>query len=326
MGLAMMPARGPTTQAKYSSGRSLSLAGGGMIRAMQNRISAFLLGLGTALVAAPGATQWAVYEQPTAADWAALAELPDFSGVWERGGGGGRGRGTAPAAAPGAGRATGAGAVPGAGRPTGPGPGAGRAAGGGGRGGASPTPEYAALRDQLRETQGPNQMANCLPPAMPGIMSQPYPMEFLLTPGKVTIVIEAFTQVRHIYTDGRALPEFPDPTFFGTSIGHWEGDTLIVESVGFNEFVTIGGIPHSDELRITERISLVDPDTMLIETTFTDPLALTEPYTTSATFARHRDWTIAEYICQENNRNFVTSDGQEGITLDNPGGQPPPPN
>jgi hypothetical protein len=315
----MMPAWGGPTQAKYSLPGLARIDGGGMIRAMQNRISTFLLGVGITLVAIPGATQWAVYEQPIAADWAALAELPDFSGVWERGGGG-RGRG----AAPGAGRATGAGAAPGAGRP--PGPGAGRAAGGGGRGGASPTPEYAALRDQRSETPSPNQMANCLPPAMPGIMSQPYPMEFLMTPGKVTIVIEAFTQVRHIYTDGRALPEFPDPTFFGTSIGHWEGDTLIVESVGFNEFVTIGGIPHSDELKITERISLIDPDTMQIETTFTDPLALTEPYTTSATFARHRDWTIAEYICQENNRNFVTSDGTEGITLENPGGQPPPQN
>ena len=274
---------------------------------MQHRISALLLGLGTTFFAASASTQWAVYEQPTAADWAALAELPDFSGVWERGGGRGRG------AAAGAGRA--AGAAPGAGR-----------AAGGGRGGASPTPEYAALRDQLRATQGPNQMANCLPPAMPGIMSQPYPMEFLMTPGKVTIILEAFTQVRHIFTDGRELPEFPDPTFFGTSIGRWEGETLVVESVGFNEFVTMGGIPHSDELRITERISLIDPDTMLIETTFTDPLALTEPYTTSATFARHRDWTLAEYICQENNRNFVTQDGEEGIILDNPGGQPPPPN
>jgi hypothetical protein len=281
-----------------------------MIRAMQHRIGTLLLGLGAALVATTASTQWAVYEQPTAADWTALAELPDFSGVWERGGGGGRGRATGP----GAGRAAGAGA------------GAGRAAGTGGRGGASPTPEYAALRDQLRATQGPSQMANCLPPAMPGIMSQPYPMEFLLTPGKVTIILEAFTQVRHIYTDGRTLPEFPDPTFFGTSVGRWEDGTLIVESVGFNELVTMGGVPHSDELRITERISLIDPDTMLIETTFTDPVALTEPYTTSATFARHRDWTLAEYICQENNRNFVTSDGEEGIILDNPGGQPPPPN
>jgi hypothetical protein len=295
-----------------------------MIPAMQNRTSSLLVGIGAALVATTAMAQWAVYEQPTAADWAALAELPDFSGVWERGGGG-RGRGAAGGVA-GAGRAAGAGAAPGAGRAAGAGaaPGAGRGAGG--RGGASPTPEYAALRDQLRAAQGPSQMANCLPPAMPAIMSQPYPMEFLLTPGKVTIILEAFTQVRHIYTDGRELPEFPDPTFFGTSIGRWEGGTLVVESVGFNEFVTIGGIPHSDELRITERISLLDPDTMLIETTFTDPRALTEPYTTSATFARHRDWTLAEYICQENNRNFVTSDGEEGIILDNPGGQPPPPN
>jgi hypothetical protein len=260
---------------------------------MQHKIKPVFLALGAALVATSAVSQWAVYEKPTAADWAAMAELPDFSGVWERGGGGG-GRG-----------------------------------GGRGRGGGSalsPTPEYAALRDQLRATAGPSQMANCLPPGMPGIMSQPYPLEFLMTPGKVTIVIEAFTQVRHIYTDGRELPEFPDPTFFGASVGRWEGDTLVVESVGFNDLVTISGIPHSDQMKITERISLIDDDTMQIETTITDPAALTGPYTTSATFARHRDWTIAEYICEENNRNFVDSSGEEGIILDNPGGLPPPPN
>jgi hypothetical protein len=234
--------------------------------------------------------QWAVYEKPTADDWAALAQLPDFSGVWERGGGG---RGAGP-----------------------------------GRGGGStlsPTPEYAALRDQLRANASPAQSANCLPPGMPGIMSQPYPIEFLLTPGKVTIVIEAYTQVRHIYTDGRELPDYPDPTFFGTSIGHWEDGTLVAESVGFNDLVTISGIPHSDGMKITERFSLIDDDTMRIETTISDPEALTQPYTTSATLARHRDWTIAEYVCQENNRNFVTSSGEEGIILDNPGGLPPPP-
>jgi hypothetical protein len=245
-----------------------------------------------ALLGMPAAiAQWAVYEAPTADDWAALAELPDFSGVWERGGGGG----------------------------------------GFGRGGStlSPTPEYAALRDAARADApgGGGQMANCLPPGMPGIMSQPYPMEFLMTPGKVTIVIEAFTQVRHIFTDGRELPEFPDPGFFGSSIGRREGDTLVVESVGFNDIVTIGGgLPHSDQMKITERIRLDDNDRMQIETTITDPLALTEPYVTNATFARHRDWTIAEYVCEENNRNFVDASGEDGIILDNPGGLPPAPN
>ncbi len=174
------------------------------------------------------------------------------------------------------------------------------------------TPEYAAKRDALRaQAREDNETANCLPPGMPGIMNQPYPMEFLLTPGKMTIVIEAYTQVRHIYTDGRKLPEDPDEKFFGTSIGHWEGDTLVVETVGFSPLTQIAaGIPHSDNMKILERFRLTDPDTMSIETTITDPKALTAPYTSSRTLKRHRNWTIAEYICEENNHNFVDANWQ----------------
>ena len=93
---------------------------------------------------------------------------------------------------------------------------------------------------------------------MPGIMGQPYPMEFLLTPGKVTIVIEAYTQVRHIYTDGRSLPDEPDPKFFGTSIGRWEGDTLVAETVGFTPLTcsTRAGVPHGEKMKIVERFRL----------------------------------------------------------------------
>jgi hypothetical protein len=258
---------------------------------MRYALGAGALATAAVLFTLTSRAQWAVYEKPTAEDWAALAELPDFSGVWERGGGGGGFRGR------------------------------------GGGSPLSPTPEYAALRDQQRAAgSGESQATNCLPPGMPAIMTQPYPIEFLLTPGKVTIVIEAYTQVRHIYTDGRPLPEYPDPNFFGTSVGHWEGGTLVAESVGFSDLVQIGaGLPHSDQMKITERFSLTGPDTMQIETTITDPLALTQPYTTVATLARHRDWTIAEYICEENNRNFVDSTGEAGIILDNPGGLPPPP-
>jgi hypothetical protein len=200
----------------------------------------------------------------------------------------------------------------------------------GGRAGGAPagpqlTPAYAAKRQELASRGAEdNNTANCLPPGMPGIMGQPSPMEFLMTPGKVTIVIEAYTQVRHIYTDGRKLPEDPDPGFFGTSIGRWEGNTLVVESVGFNDLVTISGVPHSDQMKITERFSLRDDNTLQVETTITDPKALTQPYTTPGTYARHRDWTIAEYVCEENNRNYVNSSGQEGIVLGNPGGVPPP--
>jgi hypothetical protein len=246
---------------------------------------------------------------PTAADWAALAKLPDFTGVWEVGLGGGGARGAATASA-------GAQAVtPPAARGAAP-----AGARGGGAAGPQLTPEYAAKRDALRaQAREDNETANCLPPGMPGIMNQPYPMEFLLTPGKMTIVIEAYTQVRHIYTDGRKLPEDPDEKFFGTSIGHWEGDTLVAETVGFSPLTQIAaGIPHSESMKILERFRLTDPDTMTIETTITDSKALTAPFVSSRTLKRHRNWTIAEYICEENNHNFVDSSGKAGIKLDKP--------
>ncbi|HYR83338.1 MAG TPA: hypothetical protein VE422_04590 [Terriglobia bacterium] len=240
-----------------------------------------------AAIATTAIAQKTVSRAPTAADWAALARLPDFTGVWEISRGGGGGRGVAPA-------------------------------------GPALTPEYAAKRDALRASAPEDkETANCLPAGMPAIMGQPYPMEFLMTPGKVTIVIEAYTQVRHIYTDGRPLPEDPDLKFHGTSIGHWEGETLVVETIGFSPLTQLaGGIPHSGNMRIVERLRLTGPDTMSIETTITDPRVLTAPYKTNITLARHRNWTIAEYICEENNRNFVDEKGKAGVILNNPGGLP----
>jgi hypothetical protein len=227
---------------------------------------------------------------PTAADWAALGKLPDFTGVWEvsRSAGGAGGAGAAPS------------------RP-------------------SLTPEYEARRTAyLAAPPEDSETANCLPPGMPGIMGQPYPMEFLFTPGKVTIVIEAYTQVRHIYTDGRRLPDDPDLEFHGTSVGRWEGDTLVVETVGFSPLTQIErGVPHGGNMTIVERFRLTGPDTMSIQTTITDPEVLTAPYTSNRTLGRHRNWTIAEYICEENNRNFVDEKGKAGINLANPGGLPP---
>jgi hypothetical protein len=225
---------------------------------------------------------------PTAADWTALAKLPDFTGVWELGLGGGGGGGRA-----------------------------------GGRGAAGPslTPAYAA-KAKAQPASPPAEdtlTANCLPPGMPGIMGQPYPMEFLMTPGQVTIVIEAYNQIRHIYTDGRALPQDPDPTFYGTSVAHWDGDTLVAETVGFAQVPRGITFPYSDKMKIVERFRLTAPDTMSIETTIVDPEALAAPYSMgSRTLARHRNWTIAEYICEENNRNFVDEKGKAGINLANP--------
>jgi len=240
---------------------------------------------------------------PTAADWAAMPKLPDFNGVWEIPLGGGRGAGRG-AAAP-----------------------ADRT--GGGRGADAPpplTPEYAAKAQALaRQATKPedNQSANCLPPGMPAIMAQPYPVEIVMTPGLVTIVIEAYTQVRHIYTDGRPLPDDPDPSFDGFSVGRWEGSTLVVDTVGFEQVPRGISFPYSDKMRIVERFKLTDPDTLSVETTLIDPVALTMPYSMGTrVFKRHRTWTIAEYVCEENNRNFVDDKGKAGITLANPEASP----
>jgi hypothetical protein len=256
-------------------------------------------------VSAAAAAPQAARQPPTAADWASLAQLPDFTGVWEISMGGPAARGTTPAPG-GAGRGGSDAAARGRGR--------------GSPAGPSLTPEYAA-RKRAFDANPPedSESANCLPPGMPGIMGQPYPMEFLLTPGQVTIVIEAYTQVRHIHTDGRPLPDDPDLTFQGTSAGRWEGDALIVDTVGFSPLTRLDrGVPHGDKMRIHERFRLTDPDTMNIETTIVDPDALTAPYTSNRILKRHRSWTLAEYVCEENNRNSVDANGKAGVNLASP--------
>ena len=160
----------------------------------------------------------------------------------------------------------------------------------------------------------------CEPPGMPGIMTQPYDLEFLFTPGRVTIIQEAYMQVRRVFTDGRPLPEDPDPTYNGSSIGHWEGDTLVVTTVGLREGATMGrwGITYSDQVKLTERIHLdaKNKDQLVIETSFTDPKALAAPWHTIARFKRERALDQIEFICVQNDRNPINEKGQvlfEGV-------------
>jgi hypothetical protein len=211
--------------------------------------------------------------------WSAIANLPNFVGVWEV---------------------------------------AFNRAGGGRPEPISLTPKYEAMQKAyMANPPQDTPAANCVPPGMPGIMGQPYPIEFLFTPGKVTILIEAYMQIRHIYTDGRKHPDDPDLTYNGNSIGRWDGDTLVVDSVGFTPDTPLGaqGIEHSSKMHIVERMHLRDANTLEIATTVDDAEALTKPFTRTATFARHSDWTMAEYICQQNNRNSVDEKGKAGINL-----------
>lgn len=177
------------------------------------------------------------------------------------------------------------------------------------------TPEYEALREAfLAERATMNVGAeSCEWPGMPRIMTYPYPLEILHTPGRITLIFEAESQVRRIFLDrAEHLPyDELDPTYNGDSIGHWEGDVLVVDTVGFNGSTHIAnGYPHSEEMHIVERIRYIDGDTIQVDLVISDPLALTEPFEQTVIYSRRPDWRIREYSCMENNRDAPDASGE----------------
>ena len=179
------------------------------------------------------------------------------------------------------------------------------------------SPEAQAKADSAKREGLQNRNANCIPPGVPEIMGWPYPIEFIYSPGRVTLAIESDSQVRRIYTDGRGHSADPDPTFNGDSIGHWEGDTLVIDTVALNPTTEIApGVGHTDQAHIVERVRKTAPDALEIVTTVDDPKVLTAPWTTTTHFIRHRDWTIQEYVCEQNNHDSVDADGRPGFRID----------
>jgi len=177
--------------------------------------------------------------------------------------------------------------------------------------------------EEAKDEEPPTESANCLPPGMPTIMFQPYDVEFLFTPGRVTIIQEAYMQVRRVFTDGRDHPADLDPTFNGHSIGHWEGDTLVIDTAGLGHETPLGfnRLNHGPKLHVVERIHLTAPDTLEDQMTLTDPDVLEKPWHMIRTFHRRRDLDQLEFICEENNRNPIGKDGQVSTIL-HPGGTP----
>jgi len=217
--------------------------------------------------------------------------VPDFSGTWER------------YTPPRNSNAPPAGGTPGAGLgPT--------------FGGSPPPlkPEFAAAYEadvrsrQEAERRGepiPSVNAQCLPEGMPGMMIALFPMEVLQTRGQITIVQEAFSQIRRIYI-GEDAPAIADaePTFFGHSGARWEGDTLVVETVGIKESVRYRNAPHSANVRIHERMRMLDANRFENQITVVDPEYFTGPWSWTWTYQRKPNYKIYEYVC-EDNREFV---------------------
>jgi len=150
----------------------------------------------------------------------------------------------------------------------------------------------------------------CVPYGMPSMMSVAvYPIEVIQTPKQVTIIAEAFSEVRRVYI-GKPQQKVDDvpPGYYGRSVGRWEADTLIIDTVGIKESVQYQRMPHSDQMHITERIRLVAPDVLHDQITIEDPVVLEKPYTYTLAYRRMPDYEMVEFVC-DNNREYVDDQG-----------------
>ena len=141
----------------------------------------------------------------------------------------------------------------------------------------------------------------CMPEGMPGMMGATFPMEILETPGQVTIIQEAFTQVRRVYLGAPPIAaEDAEPRFNGHSTGRWMGNTLVVETVGVKTSSRFRNVPHSAKMRITERLRLVNDEILENQVTIDDPEYLTKPWTWTWMYKRWPTYKIEEYVCEDN--------------------------
>lgn len=148
----------------------------------------------------------------------------------------------------------------------------------------------------------------CLPPGIPRMMATPFPFQIFQLPDRVIFIFEVGAHVwRVIYTDGRPHPKDPNPSFLGDAVGRWEGDTLVVDVIGFNDTTWLDqdGHPHTGALHVIERYTRTEEMTLHYEATIDDPKAYTKPWTISYTIPWALGVEIYEYICQENNKDVA---------------------
>jgi hypothetical protein len=175
---------------------------------------------------------------------------------------------------------------------------------------AGDTIPYSALGKKTKESRlaKDDPEANCLPAGVPRIA--PYPWRILTTPSgsHMYFLFEGnIHSYRQIFMDGRKHPEGDalNPTWYGHSVGRWEGDTLVIDTVGFNDrsWFDFVGNPHSDQLHVIERYTRQDGATMTNEITIDDPVMYTRPWKVTFTARARPDEELMEYICQENEKD-----------------------
>jgi hypothetical protein len=142
----------------------------------------------------------------------------------------------------------------------------------------------------------------CLPHGVPdGMLVPTIPFKIVQTPQEVVVLQEEFNSYHQIFTDGRSMPEDPDPAWYGYSVGHWEGDTLVVDTDHFKEgsWLDNGGLPHTDALKMMRRIHRVNFGTMDMDVTINDPKAYTKVWNAATIhFKLFADMELIEHLCE----------------------------
>ena len=170
------------------------------------------------------------------------------------------------------------------------------------------TPAEAPIRPEAAELfrKKANNPAACLPLGIPGADILSYaPFKIIQTPGLIMVLYEVDNTHRQIYMDGRKLPADPQPTWLGYSVGRWEGDTLVVDTAGFNDKGRLDGFghPRSEALHIQERFHRRDFGHMDLQLTIDDPRMYFKPFTVKVTELLEPDSDVLETICNENEKD-----------------------
>jgi len=164
-------------------------------------------------------------------------------------------------------------------------------------------PEGAAIVQQRAKTLTSFPPTNCLPSGLPGSLF--FEFKMIQTPREIVVLPGTGDPPRQIYTDGRNLPNDPQPSWMGYTVGRWEGDTLAADTIGFTEksWLDALGHPRSESMRITERYRRRDFGHMDLEMTFDDPKYYTRPFTLKVGLHLIPDSDVLEYVCNENEKD-----------------------
>jgi len=161
------------------------------------------------------------------------------------------------------------------------------------------------LEQRAKNFTNVSPISHCLPEGMPLVEMAPAPYKIIQTRGMTVMLYERDTTYRQIYTDGRKLPEDPQPTWLGYSIGKWAGDSFVVDSIGFNDrgWLDARGHTHSEALHLTERFRRLDFGRMEVQMTFDDPQTYSRPFTIKLEQRLLPDTDLLESFCAENEKD-----------------------